>query len=69
MWALQAIGPSIEQIAEEYAGRAKVYKLDVDANGEIAQKYGIMSIPALVVFKGGKDVESEWSAAAPKGSN
>ncbi len=61
----KAIGPSIEQIAEEYAGRAKVYKLDVDANGEIAQKYGIMSIPALVVFKGGKDVD-RMVGAAPK---
>jgi thioredoxin 1 len=61
----KAIGPSIEQLADEYQGRAKVYKIDVDSNGEIAMKYGIMSIPALVVFKGGKEVD-RMVGAAPK---
>ncbi|MEZ0326232.1 MAG: thioredoxin [Fimbriimonas sp.] len=61
----KAIGPSIEQISAEYADRAKVYKVDVDANGELAMKYGIMSIPALVVFKGGKEVD-RMVGAAPK---
>ena len=61
----KAIGPSIEQLASEYAGRAKVYKVDVDQEGEIAQRYGIMSIPALVVFKGGKKVD-EWVGATSK---
>ncbi|MCW5936288.1 MAG: thioredoxin [Fimbriimonadaceae bacterium] len=53
----KAIGPSIEQIASEMAGKAKVYKVDVDAEGDLATRYGIMSIPALVVFKGGQEVD------------
>jgi thioredoxin 1 len=61
----KAIGPSIEQLSSEYEGRAKIYKVDVDSNGELAMKYGIMSIPALVVFKGGKDVD-RMVGAAPK---
>ena len=52
------IGPTIEQIATEYAGKAKVFKVDVDSEGELAGQYGVMSIPALFVFKGGKVVES-----------
>ena len=61
----KAIGPSIEQLSTEYADRAKVYKVDVDSNGELAMKYGIMSIPALVVFKGGKEFD-RMVGAAPK---
>ena len=61
----KAIGPSIEQLAEEYAGRAKVVKVNVDEEGEIAQRYGIMSIPALLVFKNGSVVD-QMVGAAPK---
>lgn len=61
----KAIGPSIEQLSQEYAGRAKVYKLNVDEEGEIAMRYGIMSIPALLVFKNGKVVD-QMVGAAPK---
>lgn len=61
----KAIGPSIEQLATEYSGKAKVYKLDVDSEGDIAQQYGVMSIPALLVFKGGKEVD-RMVGAAPK---
>jgi len=61
----KAIGPSVEQIAAEYAGRAKVVKVDVDREGELATRYGVMSIPALFVFKGGKIVE-QMVGAAPK---
>ena len=61
----KAIGPSIEQIAQEYAGKAKVFKIDVDAESDLATKYGIMSIPALVLFKGGKEVD-RMVGAAPK---
>ncbi|MBA4291463.1 thioredoxin [bacterium] len=52
-----AITPSVEAIAEEMSGTAKVYKVDVDANQELAMQYDIMSIPALLVFKGGKEVD------------
>ena len=61
----KAIGPSIEALAEEYAGKAKVFKLDVDSEGDLAQQYGVMSIPALLVFKGGKEVD-RMVGAAPK---
>lgn len=61
----KAIGPSVEALASEYTGKASVYKVDVDANGDIAMQYGIMSIPALLVFKGGKVVE-QIVGAVPK---
>ncbi len=58
----RAIAPAVEELANEYAGKAKVYKLDVDQVGEIAQNYGVMSIPALLVFKGGKVVDKQVGA-------
>ncbi len=61
----KAIAPFVEEIASELAGKAKVYKVDVDSEGELAMKYGIMSIPALVVFKGGKEVD-RMIGAGPK---
>jgi thioredoxin 1 len=51
------IAPSVEAIAEEYNGRAGVYKMNVDENLNIPQQYGIRGIPTLVVFKGGQEVE------------
>lgn len=59
------IAPSVEQLATEYEGKAKIFKVDVDHNGDIAMQYGIMSIPALLVFKGGKVVD-QMVGAAPK---
>ncbi len=51
-------GPIIEELAAELdSAKAKVAKLNVDENGGTAQTYGIMSIPTLAVFKGGKIVE------------
>ena len=61
----KAIGPSVEALAGEYAGKAKVFKLDVDHDPGIASQYGVMSIPALLVFKGGKVVD-QMVGAAPK---
>jgi len=52
-----AIAPHIEALSEEFAGQAKVFKVDVDSDQELASQYGIMSIPALVVFKGGQEVD------------
>jgi len=52
------IAPSIVALADEYAGKAKVGKLDVDANGVTAQTYRVMSIPTLLIFKGGKVVDT-----------
>lgn len=51
------IAPAVEQLAEEYAGRAAVYKVDVDEAQDIGMAYQIMSIPTLVFFKDGQETE------------
>ena len=51
------IAPVLEEIASDYAGKLQVTKLDVDYNNESAARYGVMSIPTLILFKGGKPVE------------
>ena len=51
------IAPSLEAVAEEYEGRAGVYKMNVDENPSVPQKYGIRGIPTLIVFKGGQEQE------------
>jgi thioredoxin 1 len=50
----RAIAPHVDAIAQEYAGRAKVVKVNVDEEPEIALRYGIQSIPTLLFFKDGK---------------
>src|SRR5947209_19715983 len=56
------MGPTIDQIAAEYVGRAKVGKLDVDSNGNTAMRYNIRGIPTLLLFKGGQVVEQRVGA-------
>jgi thioredoxin 1 len=51
------IGPIVEEMAGEYEGKAKIAKLDVDANPQISMQFGIRSIPTLLIFKGGKVVD------------
>jgi thioredoxin 1 len=51
------LGPTIEQLAEDYEGKAKICKLNVDEEGEIAQRFKIMSIPTVMVFKNGLAVD------------
>lgn len=51
------IAPSIEELSSEMSGKAKVFKLDVDKTPDIAQKYGIMNIPTIMIFKDGKAVD------------
>ena len=46
--------PVLEELVDEYAGRMTIAKLDIDQNGEIAAKYGIMAIPNLIIFKNGQ---------------
>lgn len=60
------VGPVVEEIASEYTDKAVVGKVDVDANQELSVKYGIRSIPALLVFKGGEVVD-QVIGAVPKG--
>ncbi len=52
------LGPSIEALAEEYAGRVKVGKLNVDDNPETSRAFGIRSIPTIVLLKDGRPVET-----------
>ncbi len=59
------VGPAVEQIGRIMTGKLKVAKLNVDENQEIAMKYGIRSIPSLILFKGGKEI-GRTVGAAPK---
>ena len=52
------IGPVVEELASEYDGKAVIGKVDVDANPEVSAKFGIRSIPTLLVFKNGEIVVS-----------
>jgi thioredoxin 1 len=51
------MAPTIDVVANEYAGKVKVGKLDVDSNGSTAMRYNIRGIPTLLLFKGGNVVE------------
>lgn len=51
------IGPIVEELVDDYAGKVKVCKLNVDENGAMATKYGVFSIPTLMVFHAGEAVE------------
>jgi len=59
------IGPIVEELAGEYDGKAKIGKVNVDHNPEVSVKYGIRSIPSLLIFKGGEVVD-QIVGAVPK---
>ncbi len=59
------VGPVVEQIAQTHSDKIKVVKLNVDENQDIAMKYGIQSIPSLMVFNKGKEI-NRTVGAAPK---
>jgi thioredoxin 1 len=54
----KAIAPVVEELADEYEGKASVRKIDVDANQELAGQYGVRSIPTLIVFRDGQIKET-----------
>src|SRR6476661_2839708 len=51
------IAPILDEIAREYDGKIKIAKLDVDYNPQVQAQYGVQSIPTLIIFKDGKEVE------------
>ncbi|MEN6372920.1 MAG: thioredoxin [Armatimonadota bacterium] len=53
----KALGPAIDEIAAELAGKVKVYKMDVESNQETPRKYGVFNIPNVILFKGGEAVD------------
>lgn len=50
------LGPVIEKLAGDYEGKAEIGKVDVDEQGELAMRYGVMSIPTVILFKDGKEL-------------
>jgi thioredoxin 1 len=61
----RTVGPVVEELAGEYKGKIKVAKMDVDANKQIAGKYGVRGIPTLMLFKDGQVVD-QIVGAVPK---
>lgn len=55
----RAAAPIIEELAKDYDGKVTVGKVDVDANPGVASKYGVMSIPTVIMFSGGKEVDRQ----------
>ena len=61
------VGPVVEELSHEYVEKVNFVKVNVDQNGELAQKYNVFSIPTLAIFKDGKIV-SQQAGSAPKAS-
>ena len=57
--------PTIDEVAKETEGKAKVFKLDIDQSPEIASRYGVMSVPTLILFENGQ-VKKQTVGAQPK---
>ncbi len=53
----KAIAPIVEEVANDYSGKVRVGKMDVDSNNQVAMRYGIRSIPTLLLFSGGEVVD------------
>ena len=51
------VGPIVEEIAKDFEGKAKIGKLNVDENSDTAATYEVMSIPTMIIFKNGKEVD------------
>lgn len=60
------VAPIVDEIGQEYEGKAVVGKVDVDANQEFAAKYGVRNIPTVLIFKNGEVVDKQVGAAPKK---
>lgn len=53
----RALSPTLEEVAKEYEGKVKIVKLNVDENPEVPTQFGVRSIPTMILFKGGQQVD------------
>lgn len=60
-------GPVLDKLADEMAGKASIVKMDVDQNSETPSKFGVMSIPTVILFKDGKEVERKVGFGGEQG--
>ena len=60
----RALAPTIEKIAQQYAGRVKVVKVDTDRAPDISAQYGVRSIPTVIAFRGGQEA-ARWVGLRP----
>lgn len=60
------VAPTIDELATEYEGKVKIGKVNTEESLDIAQKYGVMSIPTFIIFKDGQVVD-QFTGARPKG--
>ncbi len=61
----QVVGPIVDKLATEFAGKVKIGKCDIDANGDVAAEFGVMGVPTFAFFKNGELVEQQ-SGALPE---
>lgn len=61
------LAPTIDEVAKELAGKVTVYKLDIDQSPDVASRYGVMSVPTLIVFENGQ-VKNQTVGLQPKQS-
>ena len=59
--------PILDELADEYAGKVAIFKLDTDENHDASAKYGVMSIPTVILFKDGKEVERKIGFGGKQG--
>ena len=62
----KAMAPALDQVATEMKGKVKIAKIDVDANPDVTQTYGIQAMPTLLIFKGGKIIARKMGAMVQK---
>lgn len=62
----RAIAPVLEELSSELAGKVKIVKLNVDENPNTTVKYGVRSIPTMILFKGGEAADMKIGAGTPK---
>src|SRR5699024_7540996 len=62
------LAPTLDEVAQEVAGKAAVYKLDIDQSPDIAQRYGVMSVPTLIVFEDGQAQQQAVGVQPQRGS-